>query len=185
MWCLQVTPRCIDMAQETEWMNEWSPKAWSWQLKNHHYNKLKFGETERECCVYRSTEVFVPRYMNDLAQWSQINNTRKKIRRLNLFYPYSFTLLKFDSVEIKIFIASEKNYSTVKLYVTNIILSQHYIILQCIFINITYAWMGTVVAQCLRCCASNWKVASSIPDGVIGVFHWHNPTVRTMSLGWT
>ena len=31
--------------------------------------------------------------------------------------------------------------------------------------------MGTTVAQWLRCCATNWKVAGSIPDGVIGIFH--------------
>jgi hypothetical protein len=85
MWCLQVTPRCIDMAQETEWMNEWSPKAWSWQLKNHHYNKLKFGETERESCVYSSTEVFVPRDMSDLARCWQISNTRTKSGALIYF----------------------------------------------------------------------------------------------------
>ena len=28
------------------------------------------------------------------------------------------------------------------------------------------------VAQRLRCCATNRKVSSSIPDGVIGIFHW-------------
>ena len=33
--------------------------------------------------------------------------------------------------------------------------------------------MGTAVAQCLRCCATNLKVAGSIPAGVIGIFHWH------------
>jgi hypothetical protein len=37
----------------------------------------------------------------------------------------------------------------------------------------------------LRHCATNRKVASSILDGVIGIFHWHNPFVRTMSLGST
>ena len=30
---------------------------------------------------------------------------------------------------------------------------------------------GTAVAQWLRCCATNRKVASSIPAGVIGIFH--------------
>ena len=30
---------------------------------------------------------------------------------------------------------------------------------------------GTEVAQWLRCCATNRKVAGSIPDGVIGIFH--------------
>jgi len=33
-----------------------------------------------------------------------------------------------------------------------------------------YIW-GTAVAQWLRCCATNRKVAGSIPDGVIGIFH--------------
>ena len=27
------------------------------------------------------------------------------------------------------------------------------------------------VTQSLRCCATNWKVAGSIPDGVIEIFH--------------
>ena len=29
----------------------------------------------------------------------------------------------------------------------------------------------TVIAQWLRCCATNQKVAGSIPEGVIGIFH--------------
>ena len=41
------------------------------------------------------------------------------------------------------------------------------------------------MAQWLRCCATNRKVAVSIPDGVIGIFHWHNPSDRTMALGST
>ena len=35
------------------------------------------------------------------------------------------------------------------------------------------AYMGTAVAQWLRCCATNRKVAASIPAGVIGSVHWH------------
>jgi len=30
---------------------------------------------------------------------------------------------------------------------------------------------GTVVTQWLRCCATNRKVAVSIPDGVTAIFH--------------
>ena len=30
---------------------------------------------------------------------------------------------------------------------------------------------GTAAAQWLRCCATNRKVAGSIPAGVIGIFH--------------
>ena len=33
--------------------------------------------------------------------------------------------------------------------------------------------LGTSVAQWLRCCATNRKVAGSIPAGVIAIFHWH------------
>ena len=32
---------------------------------------------------------------------------------------------------------------------------------------------GPAVAQWLRCCATNRKVAGSIPADVIGIFHWH------------
>ena len=42
---------------------------------------------------------------------------------------------------------------------------------------------GTAVAQWLRCCATNRKFAGSIPDGVIGIFHWYNPSDSTMALG--
>jgi len=45
--------------------------------------------------------------------------------------------------------------------------------------------LGTVVAQWLRCCATNRKVSSSIPAGVIGIFHWRNPSDRTVALGST
>jgi len=34
--------------------------------------------------------------------------------------------------------------------------------------------INVAVAQCLRCCATNRKVAGSIPACVIGIFHWHN-----------
>jgi hypothetical protein len=37
----------------------------------------------------------------------------------------------------------------------------------------------------LRNCATNQKVAGSIPDSAIGIVHWHNPSGRTMALGLT
>jgi hypothetical protein len=42
-----------------------------------------------------------------------------------------------------------------------------------------------MVAQWLRYCARNRRVAGLIPDGVIGIFHSHNTSVRTMTLGST
>ena len=49
----------------------------------------------------------------------------------------------------------------------------------------SFMFMGTAVAQWLRCCATNQKVAGSIPDDVIGIFHGHNPSDRTVALGST
>jgi len=37
--------------------------------------------------------------------------------------------------------------------------------------NICLLYKGTAVAQWLRCCATNRKVAGSIPAGVTGIFH--------------
>ena len=39
-----------------------------------------------------------------------------------------------------------------------------------------------VELKCLRYCATNRKVAGSITDGVNGIFHWHNPSDRTIAL---
>ena len=33
--------------------------------------------------------------------------------------------------------------------------------------------------------ALSQKVVGSIPDGVIEIFHWHNPSGRTIALGLT
>ena len=44
---------------------------------------------------------------------------------------------------------------------------------------------GTLWRSWLRHCDTSWKVAGSISDGVIGIFHWHNPSDRTMALGLT
>ena len=41
-------------------------------------------------------------------------------------------------------------------------------------VGLTSCWalrVGTAVAQWLRCCATNRKVAGSIPAGAIGIFH--------------
>jgi hypothetical protein len=48
-----------------------------------------------------------------------------------------------------------------------------------------YIWGPLMVAQWLRYCATNRKVAGSIPDDAIGIFHSHNPSDRTMALGST
>ena len=44
---------------------------------------------------------------------------------------------------------------------------------------------GTRSRSWLRHCASSQKVAVSIPDDGIKIFHLHNPSGRTMALGLT
>jgi hypothetical protein len=67
--------------------------------------------------------------------------------------------------------------------------------LQCI---IKWTWFRNVVqntyppgqsqgvrggAVWLRHCTTSRKVAGSIPDGVTGIFHWHNSSSHTMAMG--
>ena len=54
-----------------------------------------------------------------------------------------------------------------------------------IFQTGTSVYRGTRWRSCLRHCAPNQKVVGSIPNDVIGIFHWHNPSGRTMALGLT
>ena len=44
---------------------------------------------------------------------------------------------------------------------------------------------GTRWSSWLRHCTTSRKVAGSIPDGVTEIFHWHNTSGRTMTLGLT
>jgi hypothetical protein len=46
-----------------------------------------------------------------------------------------------------------------------------------------YLFMGTAVAQWLRYCTTNQKVAGSIPDGVKEIFIDINPSYRNIALG--
>jgi hypothetical protein len=51
-----------------------------------------------------------------------------------------------------------------------------------IIINDDQQDAGTAVAQWLRYCATNQKVAGSIPDGVMEIFNDINPSDRTLAL---
>jgi len=42
---------------------------------------------------------------------------------------------------------------------------------------------GTRWHRWLRYCATSQKVAGSIPDVVIVIFHWHNPSSHTVGPG--
>jgi hypothetical protein len=56
---------------------------------------------------------------------------------------------------------------------------------QWLHITVQYLKLGTAVAQWLRYCATNHKVAVSIPDGVMEFFIDIHPSDRTMAVGST
>ena len=51
--------------------------------------------------------------------------------------------------------------------------------------SLHYKIGGTRWRSWLRHCATSRKFEGSIPDGVIEIFHWHNPSGCTMALGYT
>ena len=53
------------------------------------------------------------------------------------------------------------------------------------YLNFCNKTGGTRWRSWLRHCATSRKVAGSIPDGVIGIFHWHNPSSLNIALGLT
>ena len=57
-------------------------------------------------------------------------------------------------------------------------------VLSILFVRLFY-FRGTRWRIWLSHCATSWKVTGSIPDGVNGIFHGHNPFDRTMALGLT
>jgi hypothetical protein len=42
-----------------------------------------------------------------------------------------------------------------------------------------------MVVQLVETVREGQKVTGLIPEGVTGIFHWHNPSGRTMALGST
>jgi hypothetical protein len=65
--------------------------------------------------------------------------------------------------------------------ITGVIVHFRFIIIIIIIIIIG----GTRWRSWLRHCATSRKVAGSIPDGVVGFFHGHNPSGPTVALGST
>jgi hypothetical protein len=51
--------------------------------------------------------------------------------------------------------------------------------------SVQVKYWGHVVAQLLRHCATNQKLVGSIPNGVIGIFPFHNPSGRNRALEYT
>ena len=68
-------------------------------------------------------------------------------------------------------------------WLTNTALS--FRVLSLIFDSSCFYHRGTQWRCWLTNCATRRKIADSVPIGVTGIFHWHNPSGRTMVLGLT
>jgi hypothetical protein len=66
---------------------------------------------------------------------------------------------------------------------TRLMQCDFYIFFPVLFEKYGGLYLGTAVAQWLRCCVTYRKVAGSIPDDVSEIFHSHNPSDLTMVLG--
>ena len=54
------------------------------------------------------------------------------------------------------------------------------------FVSFSLIFFEFLEMPCLgRHYATKRMVSGSIPDDVIGIFHWYNPSDRTMPVGWT
>ena len=107
-----------------------------------------------------------------LQSWILIN-TRSSVTspsQLNLGLPISTAVSPPSPILFAVFSSSNFTICPIRLILCNSYLST------------TSPCLGTTVAQWLRRCATNQMVAVSIPAGVIGIFHWHNPSDRTMAL---
>jgi len=53
----------------------------------------------------------------------------------------------------------------------------------CEALEIIASSSGVEVIIWLKHCATNREVVGSIPNGVVGIFHWHNLSGLTVALG--
>ena len=73
------------------------------------------------------------------------------------------------------------------------LLRKHMLLTNCLWISYFLLVLTLCTVDCggmrwrswLRHCATSWKVTGLIPDSVIGIFHWHNPSSCTKALGLT
>jgi len=52
-----------------------------------------------------------------------------------------------------------------------------------VYIIVMWVYYGVRQRSWSRHCATSWKVAGSMPVGVIRIFHWHNPSRHSLDLG--
>ena len=121
------------------------------------------------------TQVYISMTVSHLSE--SVPSFGKNLRNTNVLFHIFLLRLNYDHQFLK-----EKNIS---LREAQFLLQYHYWVLKLILKTVIFVSVVTVVAQWLRGCATNRKVAGSIPDGVTRIAHWHNPSDRTVALGST
>ena len=140
-------------------------------LINEFWLSLTFRFTLRLVCLLLNTLYFyLVKYLIHCLFYVQLHNYR---------HNYDLKLVKGYNIQ---YISTEGSGGSGKS--VQITRAQLCYICFCLFRYYHYYW-GRAVAWWLRHYATNRQVAGSIPDGVIGIFQWHNPSGRTMALGST
>jgi hypothetical protein len=90
-----------------------------------------------------------------------------------------------DTAEVNTgYVWSHCKYSATSIFISEGTIQNEYKIKEMkIYVATEIKWGPLMVAQWLRCCATNWKVTGSIPGGVLGIFHRHNPSDRIWPWG--
>ena len=113
------------------------------------------------------------------------NNNNKMFNHKGQWYwiSVSGTLIKSN-----IHIGNHKNEIKclqLEFHFKNILKYFHFMFIRSIVFNFFFMALILMVTNTWVSFIHNRKVAVSIPVGVTGIFHWHNPSDRTMALGST
>ena len=93
---------------------------------------------------------------------------------------FSSEIMKFVHIDYNVMWRSTNTFPTV----FTVCYKYQYVICNISMFECVEVWAARW-RSLLRHCAKSQKVAGSIPVGVIGIFHWYNPSGHTMVLGST
>jgi hypothetical protein len=145
---------------------------------------LQYPPECKSACVY--TLVLVHTCVKPYAQF-----TVSRKRKIPAFCLFVFTLglailLIREGIILRLVCeTSRTNFISTNLWKKVLYWSIHLLLSPVSILSFIYKFFicgGTRWRSWLRHCASSWKAAGSIPDGVIGIFNWHNPGLWVYSV---
>jgi hypothetical protein len=132
--------------------------------------------------------------MSELSQRSSVNshgNKNIRTKNYNHIPTEKFRNLFRSCACFTSWTVPEKQGQNIPCYIRFSLLTATWCLQHQVILSSTCNWgwgvgvWGARWRSWLRHCITNRKVAGSIPDGVIGILHWHTAFGRTMALGST